>query len=377
MGEVRDRGRALPWMTRFVQEGSRRLEEEAETRAHLEATVTSVEARRAIETIDAAELFEGADEVGRTLLYAVAKFPGLQPHELERLMDIFLAERTLEVEEIEDEVADDPDAGRTVKRVRKKRRRPLVEFWKEAPDGVLAACQIQAVEQEDGRDVVDFVAPYLRRDLVGVLRRRHPLYLRQRLDQILDAGLLFEGSGPPESREGAIAVTTEIAFAEPGRFGGQWLSDQFGRVDALYCAKPARGDEAGETGDATQLPRGVLAGLSDLIREMLRHDRLRPLVESWFEELLRNRQHRHSLRFALDVLKTLRFTPQFDVLHWFKRLLDEAPEDDRAKVYDALLESSVELGPRIYDLLELLSAWLPDPHEDGPGVLRADMRSSS
>lgn len=357
----------------LLKEGPRRLEEVVEARSAGATGEGTLEVRGVIETADAAELFEKADDVGRTVLFAVAKFPGLHPHEFERLMGVLLAQRTAEIEVTEEEL----DAEGSVRKVTRMRTRDLMDLWREAPDGALFACQVQAMEQEDGSDTMDFVWPYLRRDLLRALRQHHPLFLRQRLERILQAGLLFEENGRSRLREGAIGLAVEIALADPGRFDERWLTRHVLRLEAATGVElnDQETEEFSEgelfqlfvkLAENAELRRRVLSGLSDLIREMLRHERLQSLVEAWLDGLLRSRRHGQALVFVLDIFKALRFTPRFDVLHWFRRLLDETPDDSRDEVYKALLRSAIDLKLRIYDLLEPLGEWLPEPGASDP-----------
>lgn len=360
------------WVRRLLREGPDSLEREVEARACAATGASAFEVRRAIETIDASELFETTDDVGRTVLYAVAKFPGLHPDEFERLMEILLADRIAEVEFTEEEVGEEG----TARKVTRKRERDLIDLWGEAPDHYLDDCQVQAVQQEDGSDSVDFVAPYLRRDIVEVLRQRHPLYLRHRLERLLEAGLLFEGNGRPKLRDRTIALAVEMTLADPGRFDERWLTRHVVRLDAVLGDEMTHQEEEGWAEDgftsdeqmfhSDDVRRRVRTGLSEFLREMLRHDRLKPVVERWLEELLRSRKHRQALPFVLDIVKDFRFAPDFVALHWFRRLLDEAPEEVQTEVYESLLQAGIDLRLRAYDLLEPISEWLPDPEASAP-----------
>lgn len=351
----------------LLSKGPGRLEEVVQDRATAASVPSSVGRRRAVETVDAAELFKEASPVDRTVLYVVAHCLNLRSDEMERLMEILLAGRTTGVEVATEEVGDDG----TTRRVTRKQDRALLDLWHEEPDDILGSCHVQAVEQEDGVYTLDFVEPYLRRNLLVVLRQQHPLFLRHRLEQLLDAGLLFEMDGYPMLRDRAISITVDMALVDPGRFDERWLTGCIVALEAACDAleEPLDDDQSVEEqllqlleGSEKQghLRRRILSGLSGLIREMLRHDQLQPLVQRWFEELLGSRHHREALRFVLDIFKALRFASKFDALHWFRRLLDESPEAAQADVYGALLHSGFDLNLRIYDLLEPLGGWLPD-----------------
>jgi len=362
------------WVRRFLKDGGRSLEEEIQDRACPESVPSSYDRRRTVETIDAQKLFDTADPVARALLYTVSHFPGLHPSELERLMEILLSGEQPETETSEEEESDDleltPEATEAVPSDH------LLKLWCDEPDRYLSACHVHAVEQDDGTDALDFEDPYLRRNILQALRQKHPLYLWQKLNQLLKAGLLAEES-KSTLHDQVISITVDMALADPGRFHKRWLIDQM--IDLRAVAEVLTPDGADSTlSDEDRLRaflvheglkilrRRVLAGLSDLIREMLRHDRLAPLVNRWLDELLKTHRSGDVLILVRAIFRAHRSASEFDALHWFRRLLDETSEADLPHVYEALVQSGIELNLRIYDLVEPLSEWLPDPDEKGP-----------
>ena len=63
------------------------------------------------------------------------------------------------------------------------------------------------------------------------------------------------------------------------------------------------------------------------------------MVKSYLNHLFSNEGHDAVLHIALNVGKRLLFAPHFDfdLFYWFKRLLDQGPEDIKWETYDSLL----------------------------------------
>jgi hypothetical protein len=62
--------------------------------------------------------------------------------------------------------------------------------------------------------------------------------------------------------------------------------------------------------------------------------------------------------------KRLRFAPNFDLLYWLKRLMEQGAEEIKGKAYLYLLELARQSKFQVYELLDSLKTWLPREDDD-------------
>src|ERR1700674_5688484 len=303
----------------------------------------------------------GENELRRMVLYTAVYFPDLTPHDFDWMVHLMVGDRTLPVD-VESQVV--TDHGEV--RIRKERvERRMAEIWQAAPDAVLADCLLETASLRDRTHTIEFTAPHRRREVRAVLETRFPMFLTATFSRLQDAGVLFLPRVSAAIVENLIRLSVERTLIDPGYYGTRWLVDF---VASLRSDTDAEID--GE--DPSELLLELLAKLRDdlrkrhicgrlaqLIREMLRHDRLRPTVRGFFSALVGERRHEVAPDILLELVKRLRFAPQFDGFYWLRRLIDEAPDELEQRAYLCLLDLAAESGARIFKVIDEVRAWLP------------------
>ena len=360
-------------LAEMYQEVSSRLQSNA---AEFEEAVSLTESgdpsRLRIRAREAAPLAKlaGENELHRTVLYTAVYFPNLTPQDFDWMVRLLLGDRTIRVEEQSQVITDQGEV-----RIRKEpRERKVAEIWQTAPDAVLADCFLETSTLRDGTHAIEFTAPHLRRELRAVLESRFPIFLTNTFSRLQDAGVLFSPGISAAIVENLIRLSVERTLIDPGYYGTRWLVD--------FAASLRRETDAeieGEDPSALLLElvaqirddlhkRHVCARLAQLIREMLRHDRLRETVRGFVAALVGERRHEVAPEVLLELVRRLRFAPHFDGFHWLRRLLDEAPVALEQRAYLCLLELAAESGARIFEVIDEVRTWLPPRPRPGERI---------
>jgi hypothetical protein len=302
------------------------------------------------------------NDLHRTVLYTAVYFPGLTPQEFDWMICLLLAERTVEVKQESQVVADNGEVRTRTERVERR----LTTIWQAAPDTALAECRLETSAWRDGTQTIQFAAPHLRRELRAALEARFPMFLTATFAHLRDARLLFSPEASATLVENVIRLSVERTLVDPGYYGTSWLVDF---VASLQREGSAEIDE--EDPEAVLLElftqfrddevarRHHCGRLAQLIREMLRHDRLRATVGGFFAALVSERSHEVAQDILLELVRRLRFAPHFDGFHWLRRLLDESPGEVALRAYDCLLGLAADSGARIFEVIDAVRAWLP------------------
>lgn len=345
----------------YLSEGPERLEEEVEKRHKSQAgELARFEEKR----IDAEQVFSSADSVHRVVLYVAASFHNLSPHEFEQIVMVLLQGRSTSLEVERKHVT---KKGK-VRIFHEEEEKSLQEIWLEDPDTHLQKCHLKTVRSENDAEVIRFSLPYMKREMTRYLSLGQPIFRRRQFDRII--GLLFNPQISPEIVRNTIRLSVQMSLADPNRLAEDWLVEIVQglkrQVDDFSSTHP---NEIGRFLELLahlegnkHLLRLVFSRLSDLIRDMLDYPQLGSLVDRSLDQMLRYHEHRFALSLVFEITKRLRFAPQFDSLHWMKRLLEEGSGEVADETTKALHSHIRQMGRRIYELLEPLEGWLP-PHD--------------
>ncbi|HEV3390094.1 MAG TPA: hypothetical protein VG057_13845, partial [Solirubrobacteraceae bacterium] len=297
-----------------------------------------------------------------TVIYIASYFPGISPQDFNTLVEILLGERTVQLEEA---VQLRDERGETQTR-RQKVIHKLIDLWRRNPDVFLKEGGLEAGPAPDGTHAVDFSPPDLRDELKTLLETRFPISLASAFARLQQVNLLFAPGVSATVVENLIHLSVERTLADPTYYGERWLLAFAASLSQRVGAEEVSGDPSemllaivGQLHDEI-LRRHVYSRLAQLIREMLRHQRLLPTVRAFFETLFAWHRDDGALAILLELVKRLRFAPQFEPFHWLRRLLDEAAAEGAERTYLVLLELAAESGTRIFDLLDAIRGWLPE-----------------
>jgi len=296
---------------------------------------------QSLKTVELSELFKDKNPIKKVVLYVATFFSDLSPHDFEQI--VFLLLRGMKTTVYKESRKETTNEG--TKTVETPVEKNLIEIWGESSHQFLKDCYLRTVSSERDSLIIDFSEPYLRDELKRTFKDDF-FYVKQQFEYIRNAGLLFNFDVSDKVIGNLITLSAEMAVSDPNYYGGDRLVNiVVGLEEQLFTNKK----------------REIIIRLSDFIREMLNYPQLKETIRDFLETLMRTQHHDLVLVIILGVTKRLQFTSQFDALYWIKRLLDQGKKEVREQAYQVLFEYAKQTGFRIYELLETLKVWLPEP----------------
>lgn len=310
------------------------------------------------------DVFREESEIHRTVALVATYFPELNQKDFNRFVLLLLGDETTTVERKRQVVGSDGSAATLHEEIEER----WSDRWLRNADRVFHDCYLRPVLSADGSWVVDFSEPYLRRELRGYLERHSPWYVRRQCQALQDSGVLFALDLSQAAVKGLVRLFIERALVEPAGFGSVWLVDVVQSLRTQIKGEPPASASPEETlawlleklAAVAHLQVHFHGRLSLLIREMLDHETLRPLVREFFEFLIAARQHGALLGVVLYLTRSLRFAPHFDPLYWMRRLIDQGSPEVREQAQNVLVDLARKSGPSIYEFLAVIRSWLPE-----------------
>jgi len=354
----------------YLRNGTEQLREEIEKRDQYSEGQSVPDFLKTIRTVRPKELIKDDDLITNTVLYVATFFPGLNRRDFDSIVSLLLkGEKTT----IEEESTRKTKKGK-IKTVRTKKKRNCLKIWEKSQDKILAECHLQMIRSEFGSQIFDFSLPYLRGELKKYLEQKS-LYINH-FERIRESGLLFNFNVSQQIIENVINLAAEMAISDPSHYGGNWLMGVIigikqhlaididigtnNEVEVLFqtlvieLAKEERKKQI----------RPFVIRLSQLIREMLNYPQLQEMIKNFLENLMIEKHYDALLVIVLGIVKQLRFVSQFDGMYWIKQLLERGEAQAKKEAYKTLLEQAKQSGLRVYDLLEKVKTWIPDPNLD-------------
>jgi hypothetical protein len=340
--------------------------DELEQAMHLEPEARNEKLR----PVDPPAVFAGKSDAHRAAAFVAACFPDLNQRDFDRFVRLLLGDATTPV------ASSRPAYRRDGKLllIQEEKQERWSERWLREADSIFADCHLRTIVSGDGSWAVDFCESYLRDELRKYLQSHHPWYLRHQCQRLQRSGVLFSPDLSPKAAEGLVQLFVERAIVDPTGFGSIWL------LELVLSARSAlSGDDLpGAAEDAlswladqlaqAQLRAIFLQRLTMLVREMLDHEVLRPVVNEFLSHLVGVQQHDALLDVILELAPRLRFSPHFDPLIWMRRLLDEGSTSVLRRTIDRLTDLAWDSRLRIYDFLAKIRTWLPEDDEAKEGL---------
>jgi hypothetical protein len=354
----------------YLRSGTRQLREEVENRNLYSEGDSVADFLKEIRTVRAKELFQDDDLVKNTVLYVATFFPGLNRHDFDFIVSLLLKG---EKNTIEKESTRKTKKGK-IKTVRTTKKRNCLKIWEKNQDKILVECHLQVIRSELGSQIIDFSLPYLRGELKKYLEQKS-LYINH-FERIRESGLLFNFNASQKLIENVINLAAEMAISDPSHYGGNWLMGviigikqhlaidiDIGTNNEIEVLFQTLVIELAKEERKKQI-RPFVIRLSQLIREMLNYPQLQEMIKNFLENLMREKHYDAVLVIVLGIVKQLRFVSQFDGMYWIKQLLNRGEPQAKKEAYKTLLEQAKQSGLRVYDLLEKVKTWIPNPNLD-------------
>lgn len=301
-----------------------------------------------------------------TVIYVATFFPGLSPLDFSNIVLLLLADRQISMVN-ESQVINEKQEIKTIKSRADKR---LADLWEENADKIMRECFLQTHLAKNNSAVVDFTPSFSRHSCKAYFDQSFPMFLRKQFARIQESGILFNFNAGEQVINNVIHLSAKMAISDPTYYGKDWL---FGLVVGL---KQYLNVEI-EPGDYVEqlmillrqihnkeVRKQYSARLSELIREMLSHPPLKEMVHNFFDDLINAKHSDIALEIIVEITDRLQFAPHFDPLYWLKRFLDQGNQETRDNANFALIRLARIRGFRIFEILETISSWLPDPSKD-------------
>ncbi|MFL6255024.1 MAG: hypothetical protein ACJ74T_08365 [Pyrinomonadaceae bacterium] len=303
--------------------------------------------------LSAESLLKGSGPVEKSVLYAAAFF-----------QEITTPEFCLVVEALLDgcRAAAPPSNGGA--HAQAQAEVPLGRIWQGEKDRIFNE-QLRETAKDSVR-VVTLSDSALREPLQNLFEKRHRLYLIDQLDALQERGIFFHPS--IRLADNAAAIAVRVAADYPDKFNENWVVDLVSRVRRHFDSDPPAGEDAmfqflrgPQQGAAFNL---ALAQVAAVLRGMHKSPRLRGIVQSSLEQLVKGGYHED----ALLLVNHLQFAPEFDALYWFKQLLHRADNRTRHFTYYYLYAHLKRMGGRVYEGFKKVETWLPkaEPQAEHP-----------
>jgi hypothetical protein len=319
-----------------------------------------------LDKINADDLFSKT-EPQKTVLYTATFFNELTPIDFKKVVILLLKDERKMVEK-EVQIVGENNVVQTIK---KEEEIILTDEWNKNADRILKECGLKVIRANDLSQYIDFSYPYLRNQVKKHIMEEHPMFLRQKFAAVQESGILFSPDVSAKIIENVIRLSAEMALINPAHYGAEWLINFIFQL-RIHFNIP---DEPGEDNleelfrlllaiQNESLKKQIYSRLASLIREMLNHSQLRGMINNFLNKLIEVRHHEEALEIVWEVGKRLRFAPNFDLLYWLKRLMEQGAEEIKGKAYLYLLELARQSKFQVYELLDSLKTWLPREDDD-------------
>ena len=294
-----------------------------------------------------------AGPIGKAVLYVTTYFPNSTPTEFCRIVESLLCERAETVTTPSYILNDNGSKVLT----QTEQQVSLVRAWGQYKDVIFKKWLQEMISPRDSNRVIGFYDPTMRESLKEHFEKEHRFYLLDQFDAIQKQGILFYPS--QRIAESTTRLTIDRMLNYPDQYDTLWL------VNTIIDLKQKLDAETNSSDNITinlrrisqrNSLRWAYRRISELMSGMLEHSQLQSEVDNCLDYLIKATAH----DWTLNIIKQLRFSPQFDVIYWIKRLLDQADEKTRLQTYYYLLAYLRKEDSNIYVTLARLATWIPE-----------------
>lgn len=296
-------------------------------------------------------------EIKKSVLYVAAFFPELSVQDFKRIVEAMLYGKIVRIPGVVRKIGED---GKQVIEENFEER-SLLELWQKTGDKFLTDCRLERVRFKDGRSVIEFTAPFLRREVREHMSRKHPIFMEEQFERIKQFGLLFNSSG--RVVENTISLAVDMAISNFEHHGKSWLIGMLHDIHLMDSNQAVGGlDVSSDQLVLLEIFRTakkhfIYARIAYLLREMIERGRLHDRVKELLNQLIDERLHEALLHIVMQIRLT---DDQFDEMYWLKQLLDRGGTEVRESTSKALFRYIGHDSPKLYTLLSKTVKWLPE-----------------
>jgi hypothetical protein len=288
-------------------------------------------------------------------MYIATFLPNLSPANFDALLSCLIEGEQMEIDQVTEIVGED---GST-KSIKRRETLPCVQIWRKDADSILKDCGLTAMTAPSGQQTIDFTTPFLHNEQKNFFERHRPIYLEQQFNKIHSERIIFEDRLSSTIVDRTMKLYCDRARADPEHHRNVLL----GIVGAVeHRLSPETGGITFLPGQHGFLERDLLVSrLARLMHEMMSCSDLEEFAKDLLERLMELQYHDAVLKIMLQLGSILGFGPPVNVLGWIRRLIDKGEDSSKESSYEFLLGTAYARGTRVFDLLDALAEWLPNP----------------
>jgi hypothetical protein len=302
------------------------------------------------ETVQPEVIFPEDKSARNYVVYVGVYFPGLNPREFQRMVGFLLQDKTITITVSSTIKHDD---GK-VEKIEIEKERLLLDVWRETMDKVQRESYLVTAPALDAQTVVDFKHHRLRQQLKEYLNCEYSNFLTEQFEQLLNNGVLFDPS--VRISENFIQLMAEMITSDPDYYGHEWISRLLSQVEAMSddVFEPQPKLFPALAGMTTRQTTSLIYRRLSLVIRKLLENQAQEFVNELFEQLIRRRLHQS----ALELVKRLRFVPQFEEFYWLRQLVERGDKASSDGTFLYLCYYMQSTGARVYTVLDPLDEWI-------------------
>jgi hypothetical protein len=239
--------------------------------------------------------------------------------------------------------------------------RPMVEIWREYKDQFMWRWKrLRQIIAAGDIVTIGFTDYAMREVLKTYLSSERKFYVKDQFDILQSKGFLFHPSN--RVSDNLLQLAAETAASYPDEYNKDWLVAIISSFREYAHADPKASQERENTRfyflDRTPFNKVSwgYSRIAEMIRQLLmKAPQTREMVNRALSDLMRLKAY----DAVLDLIKRLRFAPDFDGLYWLKQLFDRGELGIRVRAFNYLYDQARGGDADIYETLRKLESWLP------------------
>lgn len=298
------------------------------------------------------EVFKDDQWIEKLVLYVATYFSEVSLSEFCDVVEALLGERRL--------LADDNKTTESSQ----GSVRFAVEVWRDNKDQFIWNEHFCKPGLDQGLRTIEFADCSMRKSLKEYLGSARKLFLRDQFNILQGEGFIFHPS--PRIADKMIRLSAEMAISYPDKYNKDWLVEIIKDLLEQYQSEQqtARPNAKAIFGFIHKAPFNKISWgysrLSELISQLIKPPQTGRLVSGCLSDLMSLGYHDS----VLNLIRRLRFTPDFDGLYWLRQLFDRGDARIKIQAFNHLYDSVRDSSVSIYESLTKLESWFPQNDRD-------------
>ncbi len=341
-------------------------EDESEFCGEIKTFLKKGQLRKVIEnrdnpvSVSVETIFKDDDYIGKSVLYSASYFRDMTSKEFCSLVESLLGNRKVfkSVPEYKQ------DESGSLELVHTRIEVPIINIWRDEKDPIMWKWLSETYSTKNAANVIDFSDYQMRDSIRNFLEESRRFLLKDNFRTLQEQGFLFYPSD--QVAENMIGLTCDMMSAYPDEFNTDWLVELIVNIrDSFETTRASSTKRLASIAQFLKAPEAsalalVYSRISELMRQLLKNQKLKEIVAGTFVELIRSRKH----DCVFNLIRRLRTASEFDEFYWIKQLLNQGDMVTRLFTYGYFHHRIKTLNPNIPAACQFIEDWLPK--EDRP-----------